>query len=219
LGLPNLEKTMTDMIEVVIDSIRYGLMSQNRVVILREENADRYLAIWIDSYMAEQITFALQEVEVARPMSHDLMKQIIQSLNARIIRVEVVDLKNEVFYGNIVVETDAGYEINIDARPSDAISLAVRANVPVLVAKKVMDEAGIIPEEDISEQVTSGRDQMEDVDVPEGEDRLSVFEDFLDDLDITEGKQDDEVEDEKDDDEDKDDDEGNDDEDDKKKAK
>ncbi|MGD8457098.1 MAG: bifunctional nuclease family protein [Anaerolineales bacterium] len=183
---------MAEMIEVVIDSIRYGLMSQNRVVILREENADRYLAIWIDSYMAEQITFALQEVEVARPMSHDLMKQIIQSLNARIVRVEVVDLKNEVFYGNIVVETDAGYEINIDSRPSDAISLAVRTNVPVLVAKKVMDEAGIIPDDDLSEQVTGGRDQMADEDIPEGEDRLSVFQDFLDDIDIDEEDDDDE---------------------------
>ena len=175
---------MTEMIEVVIDSIRYGLMSQNRVVILREENADRYLAIWIDSYMAEQITFALQEVEVARPMSHDLMKQIIQTLNARIIRVEVIDLKNEVFYGNIVVETDTGYEINIDSRPSDAISLAVRANVPVLVAKKVMDEAGIIPEEDLSEQAPGDRDQMLDGIVAESEERLSVFEDFLDEIDI-----------------------------------
>jgi bifunctional DNase/RNase len=191
MGFPNLESTMTDMIEVVIDSIRYGLMSQNRVVILREENADRYLAIWIDSYMAEQITFALQEVEVARPMSHDLMKQIIQSLNARIIRVEVVDLKNEVFYGNIVVETDAGYEINIDARPSDAISLAVRAN-------------GIIPEEDISEQMTSGKDQMLDEAISEGEDRLSVFEDFLDDLDIDEGDQDNDDVDDSDDDNDDD---------------
>ena len=185
---------MSDMVEVVIDSIRYGLMSQNRVVILREANADRYLAIWIDSYMAEQITFALQEVEVARPMSHDLMKQIIQTLNARIIRVEVVELKNEVFYGNIVVETDSGYEINIDSRPSDALSLAVRANVPVLVSKKVMDEAGIVPEEDLSEQVSRFREQMQDEATPEGEDRLSVFKDFLDDIDIDE----DEGEDDKD---------------------
>jgi bifunctional DNase/RNase len=175
---------MSDMIEVVIDSIRYGLMSQNRVVILREANADRYLAIWIDSYMAEQITFALQEVEVARPMSHDLMKQIIQTLNAKIIRVEVVELKNEVFYGNIVVETDGGFEINIDSRPSDALSLAVRTNVPVLVSKQVMDEAGIIPEEDISEQVTGGKDQMLDEAIPDSEGRLTVFKDFIDDLDL-----------------------------------
>ena len=82
---------MNDMLEVVIDSIRVGLMSQNRVIILRELDTDRFLAIWIDPYMAEQITFALQEVEVARPMSHDLLKQVLQNLNARLIRVEVVE--------------------------------------------------------------------------------------------------------------------------------
>ena len=71
---------MPDMVEVVIDSIRVGLMSQQRVIILREVSNERYLAIWIDPYMAEQITFALQEVEVARPMSHDLMINLIKSL-------------------------------------------------------------------------------------------------------------------------------------------
>ncbi len=102
--------------------------------------------------MAEQITFALQEIEVARPMSHDLMKQMLQSFNARLVRVEVTDLKNEVFYGNLVIELDNGHQIEIDSRPSDALALAVRANVPVLIAKHVMDEAGIIPEKDISDE-------------------------------------------------------------------
>ena len=177
---------MDDMVEVVIDSIRVGLMSQNRVIILRETNTERYLAIWIDAYMAEQITFALQEIEVARPMSHDLMKQILHSLNARIIRVEVVELKNEVYYGNLVVETDNGHQINIDTRPSDALALAVRTNIPILVARSVMDEAGIVPEQDISSE-------QEEIDPQEstaaetietGEDRLSIFEDFFDTMDL-----------------------------------
>ena len=177
---------MDDMVEVVIDSIRVGLMSQNRVIILRETNTERYLAIWIDAYMAEQITFALQEIEVARPMSHDLMKQILHALNARIIRVEVVELKNEVYYGNLVVETDNGHQINIDTRPSDALALAVRTNIPILVARSVMDEAGIVPEQDISSE-------QEEIDPQEstaaetidpGEDRLSIFEDFLDTMDL-----------------------------------
>lgn len=178
---------MSDMVEVVIDSIRVGLISQNRVVILREVDADRYLAIWIDVYMAEQISFALQEVEVARPMSHDLMKQIFQLLNARVNRVEVIQLKNEVFYGNIVVETDSGHEINIDSRPSDALALAVRANVPILVSREVMDEAGIEPEEDLSAQDLDPKEQKLIDSNPEGEERLSIFEDFLEDLDITDG--------------------------------
>jgi bifunctional DNase/RNase len=178
---------MNDMVEVVIDSIRVGLMSQNRVIILREVETDRFLAIWIDPYMAEQITFALQEVEVARPMSHDLLKQVLNNLNARLLRVEVVDLKNEVFYGNLVLETDNGHTVNIDSRPSDALALAVRANVPILVARKVMEEAGIIPEEDISELPDQGQGeegQPSEVIEGEGSDRLQIFEDFLDNLDL-----------------------------------
>lgn len=173
------------MVEVVIDSIRVGLMSQNRVIILREINSDRYLAIWIDAYMAEQITFALQEIEVARPMSHDLMRQILQSLNAHLLRVEVTELKNEVFYGNLVIETDNGHVINIDTRTSDALALAVRINVPILVSNKVMNEAGIIPEQDISTQsppISSSK--TGESTLPETEDRLSIFEDFLENLDL-----------------------------------
>lgn len=179
------------MVEVVIDSIRVGLMSQNRVIILRETGTERYLAIWIDAYMAEQITFALQEIEVARPMSHDLMKQILHSLNARLIRVEVVELKNEVYYGNLVIETDNGHQINIDTRPSDALALAVRTNIPILVSRKVMDEAGIVPEQDISEQQESpeSRGLTSKQDPEAGEDRLSIFEDFLDNLDIEDDDQ------------------------------
>ena len=94
------------MVEVVIDSIRVGLMSQQRVVLLREVDSERHLAIWVDPCMAEQITFALQEVEVARPMSHDLMKDVFIQLNARILRVEVVELRDDVFYGNIVAESN-----------------------------------------------------------------------------------------------------------------
>jgi len=185
---------MDDMVEVVIDSIRVGLMSQNRVIILRETGTERYLAIWIDAYMAEQITFALQEIEVARPMSHDLMKQMLHSLNARIIRVEVVELKNEVYYGNVVIETDNGHQLNIDSRPSDALALAVRTNIPILVSKKVMDEAGIVPEQDISDEQASPETQRAQPGVggESGEDRLSIFEDFLDKLDIDDSDQPDE---------------------------
>lgn len=189
---------MQDMVEVVIDSIRVGLMSQNRVIILRETGTERYLAIWIDAYMAEQITFALQEIEVARPMSHDLMKQILHSLNARVVRVEVIELKNDVYYGNVVIETDNGHELNIDSRPSDALALAVRTNIPILVAKKVMDEAGIVPEQDISEEDGEIEAALseEDQDLELGEDRLSIFEDFLDNLDIEDNDQPDEEPDE-----------------------
>jgi bifunctional DNase/RNase len=176
---------MSEMIEVVIDSIRVGLMSQQRVVILREAEAERYLAIWIDPYMAEQITFALQEVEVARPMTHDLIRDILRSLEARVLRVEVQGLKADVFYGNIVVDVN-GRTIEIDSRPSDALAIAVRTHVPILVSKEVMEAAGIIPEDDMDE-VENGLDEPleeKNGEAPDVEGRLEVFEDFLENLEI-----------------------------------
>ena len=169
---------MSEMVEVVIDSIRVGLMSQQRIVVLREADADRYLAIWIDPYMAEQITFALQEVEVQRPMTHDLLRNIVHSLDARIVRVEVNELRGEVYYGNIIVEVN-GHNLEIDSRPSDALALAVRTHVPILVSHEVMEAAGIVPEEDIGDEIPPDSETLESEKFGEGEDRLSVFEDFL----------------------------------------
>lgn len=174
------------MLEVVIDSIRVSLMSQQRIVILREKNAERYLPIWIGIYEAESITIALQEVEVARPLTHDLVKNIFQELNARILRVEVISLRDDTFYGNIVVETN-GHTLNIDSRPSDALAIAVRAHVPILVAASVMDSAGIIPEEDMQESeppAPLARREPGPKEPEEADDRLSVFDDFLTRLDL-----------------------------------
>jgi bifunctional DNase/RNase len=165
---------MTEMVEVVIDSIRVSLMSQQRIVILRELDNERYLPIWIGTPEADSITIALQEVEVSRPLTHDLVKNIFNSLEARVLRVEVVALREDTFYGNIVAEIE-GRTVNIDSRPSDALAIAVRAHVPILVTQSVMDTAGIIPEEDLQE----GEEDV--LDAPEaGSERLSVFEDFFD---------------------------------------
>ncbi len=180
---------MTEMVEVVIDSIRVSLMSQQRIVILREVDNERYLPIWIGTPEADSITIALQEVEVSRPLTHDLVKNIFNSLDARVLRVEVVALRDDTFYGNIVAEID-GRTVNIDSRPSDALAIAVRTHVPILVTQSVMDTAGIIPEEDLQE----GEEEI--LDAPEaGSERLSVFEDFLD----TISKEDDEEEDDEED--------------------
>jgi bifunctional DNase/RNase len=170
---------MSDMVEVVIDSIRVSLMNQQRIVILREVDMERYLAIWVGVYEAEHLTIALQDVEVARPLTYDLFKNVIGSLDAQILRVEVVALRDETYYGNIVMDID-GKVINIDSRPSDALNLAVRAHVPILVAREVMESAGIIPEEDEMDEVAEEVEAQGD----DGEDRLSVFEDFLEQLDL-----------------------------------
>ena len=164
---------MSEMVEVVIDSIRVSLMSQQRIVILREVDNERYLPIWIGTPEADSITIALQEVEVARPLTHDLVKNIFNSLEARVLRVEVIALRDDTFYGNIVAEID-GRTVNIDSRPSDALALAVRTHVPILVTQSVMDTAGIIPEEDLQEGEEDGFDAPE-----AGSERLSVFEDFF----------------------------------------
>jgi uncharacterized protein len=179
---------MSRMVEVVIDSVRVSLTNQQRIVVLREANNERYLPIWIGPYEAEAITIALQEIEVARPQTHDLLKSVLTTLNARLLRIEVVSLKEDVFYGNLVVEVD-GRTILIDSRPSDALALAARAHVPILVSKEVMDSAGVIPEEDLQNQRPTAQAPSKAVanDEPEVEsssERLSVFEDFLQNLDL-----------------------------------
>lgn len=176
---------MANMVEVVIDSIRVSLMSQQRIVILREVNAERYLAIWIGLYEAEAITLALQDLEIARPLTWDLLKNVIGELNARVLRVEVVALNDDTFYGNIVLEVD-DQVLNIDSRPSDALALAVRARVPIWVANSVMDIAGIIPEEDLQTKSSAKTNGSDAIDGNATEERLSVFEDFLESLDDVE---------------------------------
>jgi bifunctional DNase/RNase len=176
-----------EMIEVVIDSVRVNLMSPQRLVVLREVNADRYLPIWVGPYEAEAITVALQEVEMARPLTHDLLKNVFSTFKARIKRIEIVSLKEDIFYGNIVADAE-GREVNVDSRPSDAIALAIRAHVPILVDESVMSGAGITPEADIDSAAsgappsqTSGPGRP----APEvSSDRLSIFEDFIDKLDL-----------------------------------
>jgi bifunctional DNase/RNase len=170
---------MVEMVEVVIDSIRISLTNQQRVVLLREVNAPRYIPIWIGPYEAESITIALQEIEIARPQTHDLLMRSIEQLKGKLLRVEVVALKGDVFYGNLVVQ--AGEEIlQIDSRPSDSLALAVRAHVPILVARGVLDLAGITPEDDLQTPYDDeGALENETTDNPDARKRLSIFEDFL----------------------------------------
>lgn len=179
---------MPRMIEVVIDSVRVSLTNQQRIVILREVDAERYLPIWIGPYEAEAITIALQDIEVARPQTHDLMKNVLTSLNARLVRVEVVSLKDDVFYGNLVIDVD-GKILEIDSRPSDALAMAVRAHVPILASRDVMETAGILPEQDIqSAEASTPAPRSSEWTKPGGEeessDRLTVYEDFLQNIDL-----------------------------------
>lgn len=196
---------MSEMVEVVIDSVRVSLMSPQRLVVLRQTDAERYLPIWVGPYEAEAITVALQEIEMIRPLTHDLLKNVFSTFNARIRRVEIVALRDDIFYGNIVAESN-GQVINIDSRPSDAIALAVRARVPILVDAAVMTAASITPEQDMRSQTSQASAEQAAPPPPpapaarsgpapsprpftDDASRLSIFEDFLSKLE--KGKEDD----------------------------
>jgi hypothetical protein len=134
------------MVEVEIDSIRVSLMSQQRIVILKELDSERFLPIWIGPYEAEAITLSLNEVEVVRPLTHDLLRNIINDLGAQVLRVNITELRDDVFYARIILQVD-GQEMSIDSRPSDALALSVRVHVPVFVDEEVMEAASTEPEE------------------------------------------------------------------------
>jgi len=158
------------MIEVKITGIQVSLMSQHRVVLLKELEADRYLPIWIGPYEAEAINIELQNLEVGRPLTHDLLKNVIETLGGTVQYVVVSELREDTFYARILINVD-GREVDIDARPSDAMALAVRVHVPIYVAEEVMAEAGIVPERDLSKEGVEGKER-------------SAFDEFLDSLDI-----------------------------------
>jgi bifunctional DNase/RNase len=166
------------MIKVLIDSIRVSLMSQLRVVILKDPLSGRYLPIFIGPCEAEAIAVKLQNVSVERPLTHDLLKSVISELGGTVQHIIVNDLRQDTFYAQIIVDQN-GQTLTIDSRPSDAIALSVRLEVPIYVAESVMDRAGITPDEEVESDVLSAATTGED-----GEERLSIFEDFVESLDL-----------------------------------
>ena len=162
------------MVEVEIDSIRVSLMSQHRVVILKETQSERFLSIWIGPYEAEAITVSLQELEVSRPLTHDLLRNLLVALGVEVKQVNITELKDDVFHAHIILSVN-GREMEIDSRPSDALALAVRVHVPIFVDEAVMDEAATIPEADV--ESAEGEDE-------DAQERLEVFKDFVETLDL-----------------------------------
>ena len=132
------------MIKCIIDSVRVSLTNQQRLVVLKDVERDLYLPIWIGLYEAEAITIALQDIEIARPQTHDLMTSLITALDGKLMHIEVSEMKDDVFYANLVIE-QGGTLKSIDCRPSDAIALAARTGVDILVSEEVMKLAAIEP--------------------------------------------------------------------------
>jgi bifunctional DNase/RNase len=173
------------MKEITIDSIRVSLMNYQRVVILKEKDSNRYLPIWVGPAEADAIAVKLQNVELPRPLTHDLLKSVIQALGASLESVLVSDLQNDTFYAKLFLIVD-GMQLEVDSRPSDALALAVRAGVPIYAEESVLDKAGIVLEEETGKPASGGKSQGR---VDEQELKgLSAYKDFINTLDLEDFK-------------------------------
>ncbi len=173
------------MPEMIVDSIRVSVVNYQRVVILREKDAERYLPIWIGPAEADAIAVRLHGVAVPRPLTHDLMQSVITALGATMNSITVSDLRNDTFYARIILTNNNGEQIEIDSRPSDALALAVRAEVPIYAEETVLDKAGILLDRETGKPVEQEMAEGTGKEVSKEElERLSVFNDFINTLDL-----------------------------------
>ncbi len=175
------------MLEMTIDSIRVSPMNYQRVVILKEKDSDRYLPIWIGPAEADAIAVKLQDLSVPRPLTHDLLRTVIDILGGSVVHILVNDLQNDTFYAKITIQAN-GSTKEIDCRPSDAVALAVRAQVPIYAEESVLDKAGILLDKETGKPL--GAEPVAPGEVAPAEPteeelrRMSAFTDFIDTLDL-----------------------------------
>jgi bifunctional DNase/RNase len=153
----------TGLNEMVVESVRVHMLSSQHVVILRDTVRERYLPIWIGPWEANAIAMRLQGVTPERPMTHDLFSSTLEQLGVVVRQIVVSDLADDTFRARMFLELD-GKSFEMDARPSDAIALAIRAGVPIFASDSVLDRAAVIPES-------------------AEEESLSVFREFINSLD------------------------------------
>jgi hypothetical protein len=176
------------MIEMVVDSIRVSLMNYQRVVILKEKETSRYLPIWIGAAEADAIAVKLQGTSVLRPLTHDLMQSVIDALGGKVNSIIVSDLQKDVFFAKIVLNRD-GEQVEIDSRPSDAIALAVRVQVPIYAEEDVLNRGGVWLDKETGKPVAEDVDQPPN---PEGKQiideemkkKASAFYDYINKIDL-----------------------------------
>jgi bifunctional DNase/RNase len=169
------------MVEMTIDSIRVSLMNYQRVVILKEKGTNRYLPIWIGPAEADAIAVKLQNVELSRPLTHDLLQSVISTLGASVEYIVVSGLKEDTFYARLALSVD-GVKLDIDSRPSDALALAVRVGAPIYAEESVLEKAGIILEEETGKSIPEGKVDEQEL---KG---LSAYKDFINTLDLEDFK-------------------------------
>jgi bifunctional DNase/RNase len=150
------------MIEMELTGVRVELPTNQPIVLLREKDGERYLPIWIGPSEAASIAMALQGVATPRPMTHDLLKTILDDLSVQVIQVVVSELRESTFYAVITLER-AGERMEISARPSDAMALAVRTAVPIYAVDGVLEEASILIPGEEDEEVEKFREFLDNV--------------------------------------------------------
>jgi bifunctional DNase/RNase len=150
------------MIEMNLVGVRVELPTNQPIVLLREKEGERFLPIWIGAMEATAIAFALQGIVTARPMTHDLMKNLLEELSVRIDRIVITELRDGTFYAVIQMQQN-GSSFEVSSRPSDAIALAVRVNVPVFANEEVLTEASIVIRDDEEQEVEKFREFLEQV--------------------------------------------------------
>jgi bifunctional DNase/RNase len=160
---------MEDAVPMTVTGVRVELPSNTPIVLLREQTGVRFLPIWVGTVEAMSISSAMEGAEPPRPQTHDLMLSIIEALGAKPVRIVVTELRDSVFFADLIFEQD-GQEIVVSSRPSDAIALSVRSGIPVFARQAVLDEAGIeieteTDEEASEEEIERFREMLEGITV------------------------------------------------------
>ncbi|HEX8100522.1 MAG TPA: bifunctional nuclease family protein [Actinomycetota bacterium] len=150
------------MIELNLVGVRVELPTNQPIVLLREREGERYLPIWIGAMEATAIAFALQGIVTARPMTHDLMKNVLEEIGVAVERIVITELREGTFYAVIQMGLN-GTRYEISSRPSDAIALAVRVNVPIYASEDVLTEASIVIRDDEEQEVEKFREFLDQV--------------------------------------------------------
>jgi uncharacterized protein len=150
------------MIEVSLVGVRVELPSNQPIVLLKETDGDRYLPIWIGAVEATAIAFALQGIETPRPMTHDLMRDILQESHITVERILISELVEQTFFA-VIRMTNNGKVTEVSSRPSDAIALAVRISAPIFAAEEVLEQAGIELRDDEEVEVEKFREFLDQV--------------------------------------------------------
>ena len=156
------------MHEMNIYGVSFDLVGKQPIVLLKTAEGNKFLPIWIGHAEAAAILMKLQDQSAPRPMTHDLMTDILEQLDAQLVKITVTELRENTFYAQITVVRD-GQEIEVDCRPSDAIALAIRAEAPIYAAERVIEESAIefegeeVNEEQLEAEVSKFRSFLEDV--------------------------------------------------------